>query len=318
MNIDKILITEAEGAARLGQPIRHVILYGPPGLGKSTLGRKVAELQSGPFLSLTATPTWTDSNTFDILMGLPTTGYTTEGRRTEDSPNPSTVLIDECHNYGPKSWTSWLRPLHDLEIDHVDGQVSWLPDFTVVFCTTVLSKVPNAVQSRCLKLRMSPWTRKEMTLLVRTRFLKLTEADVADLVRKARGVPRLAIQYAENLLRFGEGWAEVFDIDEDGYTSDDRRYLEILAQSRRPVALATMASRLGLDRDTVELTIEPYLLAAGRIAIESGGRVLCSVTEVRGARVVLPVEANPMVEGQRKVTALKAKAKADLSARGKA
>jgi holliday junction DNA helicase RuvB len=310
MNIDKILKTEAEGAANLGQPIRHIILYGPPGLGKSTLGRKVAELQSGAFLSLTATPSWAERETLDLLMGLPTDGYTQHGRRTEDSPNPSTILIDECHGYSPKGWNSWLRPLHDAEIDHGDGQVSWLPDFTAVFCTTALSKVPNAIQSRCLKLRMSPWTRKEMNLLVHNRFPRLSEEDTADIVRKSRGVPRLAIQYAESRLRHGEGWADVFGIDEDGYTPDDRRYLEILAQSRRPVALSTLASRLGLDRDTVELTIEPYLLAAGRIAIESGGRVLCSVTEVRGPREVAPSESSdPLAKGQRKVQELTGKSR---------
>lgn len=275
------------GAAKArGDALSHVLLHGPPGLGKTTLacilaGEMGSEIRqtSGPVVEKAAD-----------LAGLLTSLQ--EG---------DVLFIDEIHRI-PKTVEEYLySAMEDFRIDIMIDQGPnarsvrlSLPRFTLVGATTRTGLLTAPLRSRfTLQTRLDYYDRETLTGIVK-RSAKLlgvpvTEEGAAEIAGRARGTPRIV----NNLLSFARDYAEqrsdgritqaiaeaalsLLEIDRNGLDEMDKRVLRLIAEnySGGPVGLGTIAVAVGEEEHTLEEVHEPYLIQEGYLARTAQGRIL--------------------------------------------
>jgi Holliday junction resolvasome RuvABC ATP-dependent DNA helicase subunit len=125
-----------------------------------------------------------------------------------------------------------------------------------------------------------------MTKIVRANFPKMPKDIAEDIARRAKGIPRLAISYGDSISLY-KGDADTFfklrGIDEHGLDSRDRKYLEILEESDRPLSLNTIASCMRDSASVISTMVEPTLIFKGLVHITGKGRTLAA-KQARGKR----------------------------------
>ena len=273
-----------EAAKRRGDPLDHVLLYGPPGLGKTTLSSIIAH-EMGVNLRVTTGPAIEKAGDLAAIL-------------TNLQPN-DVLFIDEIHRLNRQVEEILYPALEDHAIDIIMGKGPSarslrvdLNPFTLVGATTRAGQLSSPLRDRFgVILRLELYTTEQLTDIVRRSAMLLKipcSIDGAmEIASRARGTPRIANRLLKRVRDFadvmgnGEITQEIahmalnrLEIDELGLDSNDRRMLEMIIKgySGGPVGLETLASALGEETVTLEDVCEPYLMQLGFLARTPRGR----------------------------------------------
>ena len=273
-----------EAAKRRGDPLDHVLLYGPPGLGKTTLSSIIAH-EMGVNLRVTTGPAIEKAGDLAAIL-------------TNLQPN-DVLFIDEIHRLNRQVEEILYPALEDHSIDIIMGKGPSarslrvdLNPFTLVGATTRAGQLSSPLRDRFgVILRLELYTTEQLTDIVRRSAMLLKipcSIDGAmEIAGRARGTPRIANRLLKRVRDFadvmgnGEITQEIahmaldrLEIDELGLDSNDRRMLEMIIKgySGGPVGLETLASALGEETVTLEDVCEPYLMQLGFLARTPRGR----------------------------------------------
>ena len=273
-----------EAAKRRGDPLDHVLLYGPPGLGKTTLSSIIAH-EMGINLGVTTGPAIEKAGDLAAIL-------------TNLQPN-DVLFIDEIHRLNRQVEEILYPALEDHAIDIIMGKGPSarslrvdLNPFTLVGATTRAGQLSSPLRDRFgVILRLELYTTEQLTDIVRRSAMLLkipcTIDGATEIAGRARGTPRIANRLLKRVRDFadvignGEITQEIahmaldrLEIDELGLDSNDRRMLEMIIKgySGGPVGLETLASALGEETVTLEDVCEPYLMQLGFLARTPRGR----------------------------------------------
>ena len=275
-----------EAARARGEALDHVLLHGPPGLGKTTLAQIVARELGVGFRATSGPVIQKSGDLAAILTNL----------------QPRDVLfIDEIHRLQPAIEEVLYPAMEDFQLDLVIGEGPAarslridLPPFTLVGATTRSGLLATPLRDRFgIPLRLVLYPPDELRVIVargaRLLGFDLTEDGAHEIARRSRGTPRIAGRLLRRVRDFAavEGRAQVnrdmadaaltrLEVDHRGLDAMDRRYLRRIAEHHAggPVGVETLAAALAEARDTLEDVIEPYLIQEGLILRTSRGRML--------------------------------------------
>ena len=267
-----------------GDALDHVLFFGPPGLGKTTLAQIVAR-ELGVGFRATSGPVIAKAGDLAALL-----------TNLEDG---DVLFIDEIHRLAPAVEEILYPAMEDRALDIMIGEGPSarsvridLPKFTLVGATTRHGLLTTPLRDRFgIPVRLTFYTHDELESVI-TRAARLLSLDIAsdgarEIARRARGTPRIAGRLLRRVRDFAHGEPQVtakvadaaltrLEVDALGLDAMDRRYLTMIADIYRggPVGVEALAAGLSEPRDTIEDVIEPYLLQLGLIARTARGRLL--------------------------------------------
>ena len=278
-----------QAAQQRGDVLEHILLSGPPGLGKTTLAHIVATAM-GVGMKNTSGPTIEKAGD---LAGLLTT-----------LERGDVLFIDEIHRLAPAIEEYLYPAMEDYKLDILIDQGPNarsvrlnLPKFTLIGATTRAGMISSPLRSRFgMNCRLDYYTAEQLQkIIVRSAGLigiAIDDAGALEIAARARGTPRIA----NNLLRWVRDYAQVradnkvtrdvadaalsmLDIDADGFDEMDKRILEALIHKfgGGPVGLNSLAVAIGEDAGTLEDVNEPYLIMQGYLKRTPQGRVAMPV-----------------------------------------
>lgn len=289
-----------EAARQREEPLDHVLFYGPPGLGKTTLAGIIAN-EMGVKMKVTSGPAIEKPGEIAAILNNLSEG--------------DVLFIDEIHRLNRQVEEVLYPAMEDFAIDIVIGKGAAarsirldLPKFTLVGATTRAGLLTAPLRDRFgVVSRLEFYSTQDlMTIISRSAevlHVKIDERGAEELARRSRGTPRLANRLLKRVrdyaqvchdgvitLQVANEALDLLDVDKYGLDQSDRNILLTMMNKFRggPVGLDTLAAALGEDSGTLEEVYEPYLIKNGFIQRTPRGRV---VTELARAHCGIPADA---------------------------
>ena len=282
--IKKNLKVFIEASKKREEALDHILFFGPPGLGKTTIANLIATEMNAQ-IKTTAAPMIEKSGDLAAIL--------------TNIEEGDILFIDEIHRMSPAIEEILYSAMEDFRLDIIIGSGPAaqtvkidLPRFTLIGATTRAGMLSHPLRERFgMHFRMQFYTAEELAEIVHLASIKLdkvTNDDAAhEIAKRSRGTPRLALRLLRRVRDFSEVANEerIFlkttqyalnqlGVNELGFDEEDIRLLEFLISSKgRPMGLSTIAAALSEDEGTIEDVLEPYLLANGYIERTARGRI---------------------------------------------
>ena len=282
--IKKNLQVFIEASKKRAETLDHILLFGPPGLGKTTLAYIIAK-QMNANIKVTAAPMIEKSGDLAAIL-------------TNLEEN-DILFIDEIHRLSPAIEEILYPAMEDFRLDIIIGsgpaaqtvQID-LPKFTLIGATTRAGMISNPLRDRFgMNFRMQFYNDEELSCIVSAAAIKLNKPakDNAshEIARRSRGTPRIALKLLKRVRDFAEVANEdaiykdrckfalnELGVNDQGFDEQDLRLIELLLSNKgKPIGLSTMAAALSEDEGTIEDAIEPFLVANGYSQRTARGRI---------------------------------------------
>ncbi len=281
--IKKNLRVFIEAAKKRGEGLDHMLFFGPPGLGKTTLANIISNEMNSNIKTISAPMLEKSGDLAAILTNLEVGDI---------------LFIDEIHRLKASIEEVLYSAMEDFRLDIVIGSGPAaqtikldIAKFTLIGATTRAGMLSNPLRDRFgMSFRLNFYNEEELGIIINLASKKLgyniEEKASNEIAKRSRGTPRIALRLLKRVRDFAEvenqktitqkiaKYAlDELGINEHGFDELDIRFLSLLANAKKPLGLSTIAAALSEDEGTIEEVIEPFLIANGFIEKTPKGRL---------------------------------------------